>query len=153
MERSAAAGWLLSLDDDAAEGWLRCVGVGGSAASSSDDEFALASGDDFALALGDDAAFPDAFALARALALAQRLLDVLALGAGGTDTALAKAAVCLAFSSCTSDGPKQCWSFAGMPLFSNDAAELWIRDNAEAAYQFSRASSSSSEIHCCWCHC
>ena len=161
MERSAAEGWLLSLDDDAAEGWLRCVGVGGSAASSSDDDFALASGDDFALALGfdfalalgDDAAFPDAFALARALALAQRLLDVLALGAGSTDTALAKAAACLAFSSCTSDGPKQCWSFAGMPLFSNDAAELWIRDNAVAAYQFSRASSSSSEIHCCCCHC
>jgi hypothetical protein len=153
MERSAAEGWLLSLDDDAAEGWLRCVGVGGSAASSSDDEFALASGDDFALALGDDAAFPDAFALARALALAQRLLDVLALGAGGTDTALAKAAVCLAFSSCTSDGPKQCWSFAGMPLFSHDAAEGWLRDHAVAAYQFSRASSSSSEIHCCCCHC
>ena len=153
MERSAAEGWLLSLDDDAAEGWLRCVGVGGSAASSSDDEFALASGDDFALALGDDAAFPDAFALARALALAQRLLDVLALGAGSTDTALAKAAACLAFSSCTSDGPKQCWSFAGMPLFSNDAAEVWLRDHAVAAYQFSRASSSSSEIHCCCCHC
>jgi hypothetical protein len=145
MERSAAEGWLLSLDDDAAEGWLRCVGVGGSAASSSDDEFALASGDDFALALGDDAAFPDAFALARALALA--------LGAGGTDTALAKAAACLSFPSCISDGPKQCWSFAGMPLFSNDAAEGWLRDHAVAAYQFSRASSSSSEIHCCCCHC
>ena len=76
MERNAAEGRLLSLDDDAAEGWLRCVGVGGSAASSSDDDFALVSGDDFALALGfdfalalgDDAAFPDAFpfALARA---------------------------------------------------------------------------------------
>ena len=153
MERRAAEGWLLSLDDDAAEGWLRCVGVGGSAASSSDDEFALASGDDFALALGDDAAFPDAFALARALALAQRLLDVLALGAGSTDTALAKAAVCLAFSSCTSDGPKQCWSFAGMPLCSNDAAEGWLRDHSVAAYQFRRAFSSSSEIHCCCCHC
>jgi hypothetical protein len=147
MERRAAEGWLLSLDDDAAEGWLRCVGVGGSAASSSDDDFALVSGDDFALALGfdfalalgDDAAFPDAFALARALALA--------LGAGGTDTALAKAAACLSFSSCISDGPNQCWSFAGMPLplCSNDAAEGWLRDHAVRLYQSSRAASSSSE--------
>jgi hypothetical protein len=123
MERSAAEGWLLSLDDDAAEGWLCCVGVGGSTALSLDDDFALALGDDFALALGDDAAFPDAlalgtggsithssfsddFALAAALALA---LDALALGAGGTDTALAKAAACLSFSSCISDGPNQGW--------------------------------------------
>ena len=135
MERSAAEGWMLSLDDDAAECWLCCVGVGGST-----------------------------------------IIIHSSYDAGGTDTALAQAAACLSFSSCISDGSNHGWLSAGVPLFSNGAAqgwlggdaldlaaghsnspsmlqpfqfifaaEGWLRDHAVELNQFSRAASSSSE--------
>ena len=89
MERSAAEGWMLSLDDDAAECWLCCVGVGGST-----------------------------------------IIIHSSYDAGGTDTALAQAAACLSFSSCISDGSNHGWLSAGVPLFSNGAAQGWLGGDA-----------------------